>query len=183
VFTHLNELLRKIEEDTSRKDAGQELPAIATTEPSGGKPEGKRAVMLRVPEAVLEHDLQAVQQEVNRIILTAEKRIERLVNEVEGGEQQQVGRESKPGISRKRLFEILAEIGQELCQPLAVINCSVDTILSGMLGDINKVQREMLALSADSAQKLKVLIDKIIDIAGVPDALVVNKEIQTSLYK
>jgi len=52
-----------------------------------------------------------------------------------------------------------------------------------MLGDINKVQREMLALSADSAQKLKVLIDKIIDIAGVPDALVVNKEIQSSLYQ
>ncbi len=182
VFTHLNELLRKIEADTGRVATGLELPANATTEPSARKPDVKRAVMLRVPEAVLEHDLQAVQQEVNRIILNAEKRIERLVTEVEGGEQRQ-DREHNTGISRKRLFEILAEIGQELCQPLAVINCSVDTILSGMLGDINKVQREMLDLSADSAQKLKILIDKIIAIAGVPDALVVNKDIQASLYQ
>ena len=183
VFAHLGELLRKIGEDTGRTTTGLELPAITTTEPSAGKPDGKRAVMLRVPEAVLEHDLQEVRQEVNRIVLGAEKRIERLVNAVDDGGQRQEGRERSATISRKRLFEILAEIGQELWQPLTVINCSVDTILSGTLGDINKVQREMLDLSADSAQKLKILIDKIIAIAGVPDALVVNKEIQSSLYQ
>ncbi len=61
------------------------------------------------------------------------------------------------------------------------LSCSVDTILSGMPGDINKVQRELLDLSAGSAQKLKILNDKIIDIASVPDSLFVNKEIQASL--
>lgn len=105
------------------------------------------------------------------------------MNAVDDDGQRQEGRERSGVISRKRLFEILAEIGQELCQPLAVINCTVETILSGMLGDINKVQREMLDLSADSVQKLKILIDKIIAIAGVPDALVVDKEIQSSLYQ
>lgn len=181
-FEHLTQLLHKIEADTGTSPAPEGAPdgiaEEAAVPPSGGK----RAVMLRVPEAVLEQDLHAVQQEVNRIILNAEKRIEKLVNEVECVGKQQDGK-SGTTISRKRLFEILAEIGQELCQPLAVINCSVDTILSGMLGDINKVQREMLDLSADSAQKMKVLIDRVIEIAGVPDDLQVNKQIQAALYE
>jgi len=42
---------------------------------------------------------------------------------------------------------------------------------------------EMLDLSADSAQKMKVLIEKVIEIAGVPDDDPVNKAIQASLYR
>jgi hypothetical protein len=181
-FGHLNDLLKKIEENTVKPDDAQGLPAAEDTN-APDRPSGKKAVMLRVPEEILAQDLHAVQQEVNRIILNAEKRIEKLVMEVEGDENQKQGRESNPRLSQKRLFEILAELGQELRQPLAVINCAVDSLLSGMLGEITTVQRSLLDLSADSSRKLNVLIDKIVEIAGVPDDLEVNKEIQAALYQ
>jgi hypothetical protein len=180
----LNALLQKIEADVGSPDQPSTAPSEGGFDQPKRDTSGTRAVMLRVPEAVLEQDLHAVHDEVNRIILKAEKRIEELVKEVKGGkESDDQDGEKPPKLTQNRLFELLAELGQELCQPLAVISCSVDALRSGSLGDINKIQREMLDMSSDSADKLKQLIDKIIAISGVPKDLVVNKDIQSSLYQ
>lgn len=186
----LAKLLEKIESDTGKQ------PADAAAAEAGAETEtgqehaaddtaGVRAVMLRVPEDVFEEDLHSVHDEINKIILRTEKRIEKLVEEVGGGDKEEAEQDDDkpPRISRKRLFEILAEIGQELCQPLAVINCSIDMIKGGNLGEVNKLQADMLEMALDSGAKMKQLVDKIITIAGVPDDLVVNKDIQTSLYE
>lgn len=182
----LAKLLEKVENDAgptgSKPSAEQEAGGKESATDS--EKNGRSTVMLRVPEEVLEEDLHAIQDEVNRIILRTEKRIEKLVEEVEGtGKDKDADSSAPPKLSRKRLFEILAEIGQELCQPLAVINCSVDMLRSGSLGEMTKVQLEMLDMAIGSSDKMRQLIDKLIAIAGVPDELVVNKQIQSSLYE
>ena len=84
---------------------------------------------------------------------------------------------------RKQLMELLAEIAQELCQPLAVINCSVDMIRGGSLGEVSSTQVEMLCLAAESGSKLQTLIDKLMQISGVPETRSPDASIQESLYK
>lgn len=180
-FENLAKLLSKVTSDVSGASA-MGTDGMAQDDEQVGT--GTRAIMIRVPEAVLKNDLQAVQEEVNNIILSAEKRIAKLVSEVEGSkdEADKDGNE-RPELSRDRLFEILGEIGQELCQPLAVIKCSLDSLGTGRLGEVNHIQKEMINLSSDSSAKLKKLIDKIISISGQPEALEVNKEIQAELYR
>ena len=56
-------------------------------------------------------------------------------------------------------------------------------IRGGGLGDVTALQTEMLNAAAESGDKLKTLIDRIIEIAGMPSADAVNKSIQASLYR
>ncbi len=177
---NLQELIHKLENDVG---LGHGVTGEGKIEVGrdAASTEGQCAVMLRIPEEVLKQDVEAVQHQVNRIILHAEKRIEQLVREVEGDAADKTDRSDTPRISQQRLFEILAELGQELCQPLSVINCSVDTLMSGMIGEISDVQRKMLELSSESTNKMKVLVDKLIAIAGVPEGRNVDKAIQSSL--
>ncbi len=181
---HLHELIQKLETDVGLGQGGDgEMGRGGAITGDAESAEGQCAVMLRIPEKVLQQDVEAVQQQVNRIVLHAEKRIEQLVREVEGAATDKTDRSDKPRISQQRLFEILAELGQELCQPLSVINCSVDTLMSGMIGEISDVQRKMLELSSESTTKMKLLVDKLIAIAGVPEGRNVDKAIQSSLIQ
>ncbi len=143
---------------------------------------GKTHVSIKIPVNVLREDLQAARDQIDRIIRQTEARIANLVEEVGGVPKNARAAAAKPKLSRKRLFEILAEIGQELCQPLSVINCSIDMVRGGSLGEIVEVQREMLDMAYDSGQKLKILIDRLIAIAGTPKGLDVDKSIQSALY-
>ncbi len=155
--------------------ASASLPSAETAEPS--------PIEDRAPAHVLIQDLQHLQQQVDQIVRRTEQRIESLVAEVGGKPVTPRERTSKPQLSRKRLFEILAEIAQELCQPLAVINCSVDLVRGGSLGDVAEAQKQILDTAAGSGEKLKLLIDKLIAIAGTPKGLKVDQAIQQSLCR
>lgn len=89
----------------------------------------------------------------------------------------------KPKLTKKRLLEILGEIGQELCQPLAVVTCSLQMISSKALGEVNDAQSGSLDLAYQSAEKLQELANKMISISGMPDTLSPDAEIQGSLYQ
>jgi hypothetical protein len=86
-------------------------------------------------------------------------------------------------MSRRRLMEILAEMGQELCQPLAVINCTLGLVVSENIGPVTVEQREMLTLAINSEEKLKQLADRLMELSGVPTTLSPDAKIQTSLYQ
>lgn len=138
-----------------------------------------------VSETLLAQKLLPIRAAVEVVVRSALQRIETLVTEVDGpaggtASERDAGR---PRLTRKRLFEILAELGQELCQPLAVITCAVEMMQSGSLGELTALQGEILGTVAESGDKLKTLIDRIIAIAGMPAQNAVNKEIQASLYQ
>jgi hypothetical protein len=86
-------------------------------------------------------------------------------------------------MTRGRLITILAEVVQELCQPLSAITCSIDMITSRTLGDISQPQADMLNLAYDSAGKIRTLVDNLEKIAGLPTTLSPDEEIQKALYE
>ncbi|MDA0576547.1 MAG: hypothetical protein O3B24_00440 [Verrucomicrobia bacterium] len=90
-----------------------------------------------------------------------------------------VARQQRLGLNmtRRKLIEMLAEIVQELCQPLSVISCSIDMMQSRMLGEVSDTQMEMLKLVTDSTARLRGLVDGLQKIAGVPATMAPDREL------
>ncbi len=167
---HLAMLLEHLEETIIKKD-------------EDGKTEsGKEAA------GKLEESLREVSHEVDNLVVQTEKKIENLVQKVkaedaaEEAEEKGAAKQQAPKMTRKQLLEFLAEIVQELCQPLVVIGCSIDMIASRSLGEITDAQSEMLKLAVDSGAKLQKLINKLLEISGLPATLQPDTKIQASVY-
>lgn len=92
------------------------------------------------------------------------------------------GEEGPPRLSRKELFARLAEIGQELCQPLSVISAAVDMIASNHLGEVNESQLSMLKLAGEGTERMRKLIYALMEIADVPQSLTPDQSIIAGLY-
>jgi hypothetical protein len=167
--------------------------------PGGGlEAVGHLAVLLHQMESSIEQSRQGsggvsgldkvaegVHKEIQGIVAKTEKKIFDLVDDMQKENAAEAAGQPVPEgrrMSRKRLMEILAEIAQELCQPLAVINCSVDMIRSGSLGEVAAAQVEMLSLASESGAKLQQLINKLMQISGVPETRSPDASIQQSLY-
>lgn len=104
----------------------------------------------KATQAIVEHNDQSV--------TSAKERIEALSNE------------------RKDLLETLAELTQELAQPLTAMNCSVDMTLSECIGPLTGHQKEMLTLASNSGSQLHDLFQRLIKISGLPEGLLPDKE-------
>ncbi len=83
-------------------------------------------------------------------------------------------------MSRRRLMEVLAEVVQELFQPLTVITTTVQMLAARHLGEINGEQEAMLKLSGDAGERLAHLADRLRNICGnpegrIPDAVILEK--------
>jgi len=133
--------------------------------------------------------LTKVDHEVRNLAVRTEQRIQDLVKNVRADEEaaEAIEKEARqqgkgPQLSRRKLMVLLAEIVQELCQPLAVINCSIDMIRLRNLGAVTEQQEHMLELASSSGERLKKLIDRLMEISGVPTALEPDAAIQASLY-
>ncbi len=69
---------------------------------------------------------------------------------------------------RAELLASLAEVAQELMQPLTAINASLEMMLHGYVGEITKDQQDLLTLASNSGEHLKYLMDMLIEIVGCP---------------
>ena len=145
-------------------------------EPSGTPP----------PEAALGDMLTRVHQDVERLAVRTEQRIEALVAEVQEEEASPDGqkrtKKKQAGITRARLLALLSEIVQELCQPLSVVSCSINMISGGHLGEVSSGQQDMLKLALESSERLEGLIEKLRAVAGNPTELSPDTTIRKSLY-
>ncbi len=133
----------------------------------------------------LDRVAEGVNKEIQGLVAKTEKKILNLVDDMQKENAADAAGQPVPEgkrMPRKKLMEILAEIAQELCQPLAVINCSVDMIRGGSLGEVAETQVDMLNLAAESGAKLQQLIDKLMQISGVPETRSPDAGIQESLY-
>jgi hypothetical protein len=98
-------------------------------------------------------------------------------------EPPQKGDATKPRRNRrKELLEKLAEIAQELCQPLSVITASVDMIASNHLGEVNESQQAMLELASQGTERMRKLVYALMEIADVPEELHPNQEVIAGFY-
>ncbi len=132
----------------------------------------------KVAEVVGKIDCQAA-----AVAEKAERRLDEMaavVGEVSraAGSQEAKQRE----MSRRRLLEVLAEVVQELFQPLSVVNATVEMLLSHRLGSINDEQESMLRLSDSNSKRLAHLADRLRSICGNPTDRTPDKEILADVY-
>jgi hypothetical protein len=126
--------------------------------------------------------------EIDKTVAKTEQRIQALSDEArriesgEGGQPERDDAEGPAKMSRQEIIRSLAEIGQELCQPLAVINCSVGILSSNRLGELTEPQRQTLQLAVENGNRLSLLVDKLIRISGLPTDLNPDQEIIRKLY-
>jgi signal transduction histidine kinase len=85
-------------------------------------------------------------------------------------------------LSRKQLMEFLAEIGQELSQPLTVVSATIDMLRAQRAGILTEAQGELLNMTADSTSRLAHLVDCLIRIAGNPLSTHPDQTILSALY-
>jgi signal transduction histidine kinase len=71
-------------------------------------------------------------------------------------------------MSRPELLASLAEVAQELMQPLTAIKTSVEMLLHGYVGDVSEEQQDLLELASNSGEHLQFLMDMLINIVGCP---------------
>jgi hypothetical protein len=71
-------------------------------------------------------------------------------------------------MNRKELLSSIAEISQELMQPLTAINTSLEMLLGGYVGEVASDQRNLLALASSSGDDLNYLMQELIKIVGIP---------------
>jgi len=125
-----------------------------------------------------------IAQEVDAVTTRVNERITQMASVIQGlnaaGDQSEPARKKRA--DRISVFEILAEIIQELCQPLSVVKCSVDLLLNKTLGEVSEEQSEILNLVAGSSMRLQRLVEKLRDLCGNPASLTPNAKILDYVY-
>jgi signal transduction histidine kinase len=115
-----------------------------------------------------------VEERMGKLIENTRKRMEKLENQVSHDASTQTieGVEHTQKQSRRQLLELIAEIVQELCQPLSVIQCSFDVLLTGQLDVVSPAQHELLSMASRGAKRLDLLIHDLVTIVGHPSDMV-----------
>ena len=83
-------------------------------------------------------------------------------------------------MTRKEILSSIAEIAQELMQPLTAISATHEMMLKGYSGKINPEQRSMLDLANNSGEHLAFLIEELIEIVGCPANKGVDERFHTT---
>ncbi len=113
--------------------------------------------------------------ELSLKISGAIKNIEEVVEDIfERVEEksEELSRKLKKDKSLKKDWGLVQEIMQELLQPLSVICCTIEMLRDGQLGKLSDGAEDMLALAFESSVRMKKLSDYLIEICGVPAALI-----------
>lgn len=116
---------------------------------------------------------------VTKMTAITEKKIAAFAEKIKPAK---AGGPAKPAPSRKAVFEFLAEVVQELRQPLAVITSVMSAVNSGMMGELAVPQKSMLNLACESAKRLDHLVDKLAEVSGMPSGLIPDAKILGAVY-
>ncbi|MGD9873806.1 MAG: hypothetical protein AB7T27_06005 [Kiritimatiellia bacterium] len=131
------------------------------------------------PEKV-DQQVAGIDKEVESIASGTENKIDELAQKIESEREnlQHPEKHSKEELTKNHadMMELLAEIVQELCQPVAATNCAVSMLLSGHIGDISEVQRHMLDVAQRCGERLDTLLARLVEIVGLPEGLAPDKE-------
>jgi hypothetical protein len=94
-----------------------------------------------------------------------------------------LGAEDTPRqLSRREVLEILAELTQEISQPLTIVNGTVELIKSLRIGPLNDSQLELLGMVSESGDRMAQLVDSLMRIAGTPATLHPDQDILQTAY-
>ncbi len=86
-------------------------------------------------------------------------------------------------LTRSRLMEKLAELIQEVLQPLTAAAGVVDMLTGGHLGPVAPAQSELLAVAAESIQQVATLARHMKDLVGNPSGTTPDEAILKAAYE
>jgi len=136
------------------------------------------------PSGDISKVLGGIDKELEKLAVRAERKILRIMDEVDHPKEEPGDdTEKTPRLSRKKLIELLAEVIQELCQPLTVVKCIVDTLHSKRLGNITEVQADLLKTASEGTCRMEHLVTRLTEVCGVPDTLSPDEGIQRLMYE
>ncbi|MEI6218963.1 MAG: histidine kinase dimerization/phospho-acceptor domain-containing protein, partial [bacterium] len=177
---------------------GDEVPAAASEHSAGEQERSAVAAALAnalsnlgaagaaessgTPSAVASSELDCMVEQVGEAVA---RLVDQTGQKIEGfTEKVRATGEGKlaSGVSRREILEFLAEIVQELRQPLSVVMSVIDALQSGTLGKVSQQQGTMLALVGTSAERLDLLITKLAAVSGMPGDLSPDARILDAVY-
>lgn len=185
-------------EDWAELSVSQESSAAPALSPGSGLKEIKTLTLLlarlgetltqpKTPtsepaEADLQNLITETGKQMQKLVAGTEKKIDSfrtLASTAPSGKTQ-----GKPeSLSRKALLEMLAEIAQELSQPLTIINATLDMLRGQRSGPITAAQGELLALATDSGAQLGHLVACLMKVAGTPESLHPDHDMLREAYR
>ena len=128
-----------------------------------------------VPIAELQDIMTGLDRELASLVSRVDRKIRALAMTAEEREEEAraVFDESarRNSAARRRRMELIAQIAQEFCQPLSVIDCSVDMIRKCRAGIITEQQGVLLSMASQSSDRLNGLITEMMEICGVPESM------------
>lgn len=152
------------------------VPPGAPTETDPAAREDRRKKVAEVTDMI--------QRQINDAATAAENQInafgEVVASMATAAEKEE--RRQEHDMSRHRLLQVLAEIIQELFQPLSVISSTLEMMLTRRLGEINEDQESMLRLSSSSSERLTHLSEKLRSLCGNPETRIPDAEILGMVY-
>lgn len=93
------------------------------------------------------------------------------------------GDDQTQALSREEILRILAEIAQEISQPLTIITGTVAMLRSLRAGPLTEMQGELLSMVAESGNRMIHLVECLMRMAGTPDALHPDQAILATAYR
>lgn len=125
----------------------------------------------------LQEIINQVEAHLEKLIKNTERRIKIILNKIIADEKNSDSRETESSkrLTRRQLLELIAEIVQELYQPLSVVQCVLQSTLSSKVDFESKKTREFLELADRSAQRLNFLINELYTVVGNPTSLTPNR--------
>jgi hypothetical protein len=134
--------------------------------------------------------LERIQLEVGSLVERTRRKIQDLIEGLVRGaapapsaDETRSGQEKEAFMSRRELLRLIAEIAQELCQPLSVVHCTTEMLSTGKFGAVQPQQKEILELALSSVTRLQQLIYKLMEIADVPEELIPDPDALAALYQ
>ncbi len=135
-------------------------------------------------ENVVERDrmvalLRTMDAEVSRLTAATEARIEALEADLRAAPAPP----GAPGDRAPRMSQnTLAEIVQELCQPLSVVKCAVSVALRHGGDKLADPLRDALQMAGREAERLEGLVNRLSSLSGVPESLTPDLDVRRSFY-
>lgn len=124
----------------------------------------------------------AAQAQLSSMTETTEKKIVSLTDYLKDDEPDATTIEGTARSMRASdLLAALAEIAQELAQPLTVINTSLEMVIHGYVGAVTDEQKGLLKLATGSGEHMHYLMDQLQNIVGFPTNLGVDKRFAGTL--
>ncbi len=138
-------------------------------------------VLTRIDELMQSQD-SAARNEVSELLKDAgrktdsiteatEQRIANLAADTEGAKE-----DDRVAQGRRKERWILAEVVQELLQPLTVINCVLQMASSGFMGEVRGELSDSLKLAWDAGVRMDKLMKRLLAISGTPKNLTLDRE-------